>query len=299
LAAGADSDGSEEYSVVAFLKEHGLQRVAVQLSEELGLEKASQLEHVTREQLDELDWLKTVQKETLLKLCRQVVADCLSPSADDQQSQASTSGPSPYSSDFSDSDREDEDAVLVAGRNVGNVEELEAKLKIIVLNFMWLMPNNVSSDDGHSPCGRWSFCMLLWILFFKNARYKQGYNSNMQRWLRVLDDPQTREDEMARQVQACVEKEVASHPLLDKIREKSQAFRGRPCVASIATIDHMVQHLLRKNAVELEIWRLEVIGKWYISDSETHLDFLQRANEFLRSSVDGLRRTKTSPRWRR
>jgi hypothetical protein len=73
-----------------------------------------------------------------------------------------------------------------------------------------LMPDNVLDGDGHSTSSQWSFCMLLWILLLKDAQYKQAFGGSMERWLRVLQYPQTqRIDE-----QVSVEVEVASHPLL-------------------------------------------------------------------------------------
>ena len=49
---------------------------------ELDLEDESDLQYVTRQKLDKLDWLKDIPKEKLLKLCMQVCADCMSPSSD-------------------------------------------------------------------------------------------------------------------------------------------------------------------------------------------------------------------------
>ena len=329
---------SEEYPVVAFLKKNGLGSIVNDLRKELGLEQVWQLCLVTREQLDKLHWLREVQKETvlvlcrcvksdasalflddsrsgselqleqttldwikdvpqekLLKLCMQVSADGMSPSGDDQQSQASTAEPSPYASDVSDvsdvsdSDTEEEAATaVVAARNIGDVKELQAHVKHFILDFVWQMSDSELVDQVRSPSGQWSFCMLLWILFLKDAQYKQGFGGSMQRWLRVLRDPQTQQDEMARQVQVSVEVEVASHPLLGKIRDTSRNFPTRPYVTSIAILDCMAQRLMHKDAAQVERWRFHVIREWYISESESHRDVLQRANDFLRSSVDGI-----------
>ena len=49
---GAGSGASEEWPVVTFLKRHGLERIAAQLSEELGLEQVWQLRFITQQHLD-------------------------------------------------------------------------------------------------------------------------------------------------------------------------------------------------------------------------------------------------------
>ena len=128
---------------------------------------------IKSERLDKIKWLEDAPKQKLLDLCRRVIADGMSPSEDDQQSQASTAEPPPYTSDVSDSDTEEEDAVVVAARNVGIVQELQADVKRFILGFVWQSDSELV-DPVRSPCGQWSFCMLLWILFLKDAQYAPG-----------------------------------------------------------------------------------------------------------------------------
>ena len=287
----AASAAAPEFPVVAFLKEHGLSRIAQRLSDELSLEHVSDLKYVNAEKLGRLDWLVDVPREKLLDLCRCVVADSLSPSEDERRSQAATTPATPDISDFSESDtlpsdsgsdHEGGDEIVFAARNVGNKDELVAHLKMFIHGLMGDSP----LDDGH---GQWSYCMLLWMVFLKDARYAPPHEKRMERWLKGLCEGRgIREHDMAQQVHACAEAEVASHLLWGQIREKMAGFASRPCVASVAIIDHMVQHLLRGRPYELEMWRVEVIGKWYVSAGESAADVLQRANGFLQSSVDAI-----------
>ena len=68
---------------MAFLKKHGLKRIAEQLTEELELEDESDLNLATRQQLDKLSWLRGVPKTKVLALCRQAKEDASPPSRDD------------------------------------------------------------------------------------------------------------------------------------------------------------------------------------------------------------------------
>jgi len=72
------------------------------------------------------------------------------------------------------------------------------------------------------------------------------------------------------------------HPqLLLQVKDKTETFQGKPCVASIAIIDHMVKDLLRHNPSSLKFWQENVVRSWYSTSDDTCSDFFRRANNFL------------------
>jgi hypothetical protein len=72
--AGSADTATSEYEIVAYLKRRSLDRIAERVCEELGLEEIDDLRYVKTEGLSKVEWLKDVQKEKLLKLCREVTA---------------------------------------------------------------------------------------------------------------------------------------------------------------------------------------------------------------------------------
>jgi len=170
----------------------------------------------------------------------------------------------------------------LAVRNLGNLDDLVAHLK----NFMGeLMGEAKGNGQRHM-----TFCMILWIIFLKDARYNHPHVKSMERWLEKLcKKKQMGEDEMAEEIQLHVGQKVVAHrhpQLLQQVKDKMETFQGKPCVASIAIIDHMVQDLLRNKPSSLKFWQENVVRSWYTTSDETVSDFLMRANDFLRLSID-------------
>jgi serine/threonine protein kinase len=220
-----------------------------------------------------------------LALCRDVTANWMSPD-DDASSVASQSSTLPAQSpgnlsDFSDGDSvdENEDRVVVAARNCGDIGDLELNLKSFIIY-------GVQSEHN-------SFCVLLWMMFVRGAQYKCSHAMNMENLLRSITTKDCmQEDEVSNTVHTFVMEDITSHPLLHHVQERARNFSSRPCVASIAVVDHMVQHLLRKDArihkdtSKLLCWQKRA-ENWYISDIETPNDFFDFANDFLFTCVDG------------
>jgi len=98
------------------------------------------------------------------------------------------------------------------------------------------------------------------------------------------------EEVLAGEIQLHAGQKVVAHrhpQMLQQVKDKMDTFQGKPCVASIAIIDHMVQDLPRNNSSSLKFWQENVVRFWYTTSDETASDFLMRANEFLRLSLDG------------
>ena len=219
-----------------------------------------------------------------LELCREATAHSMSPDDDSSSvaSQSSTlaAAQSPGNlSDFSDSEDEKDHKVVIAARNSGDVNNLELNLKSFIIY-------GIQSESN-------SFCVLLWIMFLRGAQCKPSHAMKMEQWLRSISTTDCmREDEVSDKVHTFVTRDIVSHPLLYYVQERARTFSTRPCVASIAVVDHMVQHLLRKDAgihkdtSELLRWQ-GYAENWYISDIDTPKDFFDFANNFLFACVDG------------
>jgi len=164
-------------------------------------------------------------------------------------------------------------------KNLGNLDDLVAHLTCFIGELTRNGQQNMT------------FCMILWILFLKIARYNDPNLQNMEHWLaKLCKQKQIGEDEMAQEIQLRMGQKVVAHrhpQLLLQVKDKMETFQGKPCVASIAIIDHMVKDLLRHNPSSLKFWQENVVRSLYSTLSETASDFLIRANDFLRLSFDG------------
>ena len=134
--AGSADTPTSQYEIVAYLKRQGLGRIAVRVSEGLGLEEIDDLKHVEFEEIGQLEWLKPVQKKKLLELVREETARLMSAddnehSADDTISQGDSTplARSLGSSDTTDFESDSED-VLVAARNGGNCGEFQEHMTV-------------------------------------------------------------------------------------------------------------------------------------------------------------------------
>jgi len=177
----------------------------------------------------------------------------------------------------------DNDVAVLALKNVGNVNDLVSHLKVFIRE---LMGGAKGNGQRHM-----SFCMILWIDFLKDAQYNDPHVKYMEHRLKKLcTEKQIGEEEMAQEIHLCVGQEVVAHrhpQLLLQVKDKMETPRAKPCVASIAIIDHVVQNLLRHNPSSLKFWQEDVVKSWYSTPDESASDFFRRANDFLCDSIDG------------
>ena len=216
-------------------------------------------------------------KKTFIGLAAARIAHYFSPGSEYQSNvQAVSYAANDSSTDRSSEDTDSDDDVALAGRNLGNLDDLATHLK----DFIGELTGN---GQRHM-----TFCMILWIIFLKDSRYKSPHDKDIERWLRkTCEDRQIREEEMAKQIHWRVEQKVESHPLLGLVKETIKRSQKKQYVASIAIIDHMVLDLLKNTPDDLMRWQKDVVKSWYSTSDETAHGFLVRANEFLGVSVGG------------
>lgn len=145
-----------------------------------------------------LDWLQAVPRQKLLNLCLKVTADCMSPGHHHglDASQSSTSKMFSVGSISDNSDADSESETVVAARNVEDIQFIEAQLKMFVHELMSANPFNTSHRN-------WSFCMILWMIFLKDAKTVQ--ESSVDQWLQdICRKRHIREEEMVVKVSTCL-----------------------------------------------------------------------------------------------
>jgi len=278
----ASAEGSE---LAVFLQHNGfLPDVAARISETMQMS----LKHflaLKRGDIDvdagELSFLKRQHKRLLVALVGSIadVNSCRKTAFDE------------YDAD-SDSNASVDDGTIVAGDSeddlsssictcyhLGNADEILARLKMFFHG--WMDENSFGGASANL-----SLCTILWIIFLREATYPPSQVEMVERWIdRIFhDDIAPIEDDFAIQVHSFV-RDLVSHKLLGSIRKTINEFSTRPCVASIAIIDHMVVKLLVVDDVLLDTWNDHVVDGWYRSRVSPPSAFLARANEFIRDNV--------------
>jgi len=268
--------------LIDFLKTEGLPLIAAKFCYLMRMQKLIDFMNLEEEDWEEKDlsFLRNWEKKKLIRLVAGCTAHSLSgnegqsdvPIISETPTQRST-----YTCEKKDSDNE----VAVAVKNLGNLDDLVSHLRLFIGELM--------GGDGKKGQRHMSFCMILWIVFLKDARYNDGpHVRNAERWLeKVCKEKKIGEEEMAREVQSHIGQNVVAHrnrELMRQVKEKMKEFEQRPCVTSIAIIDHMVKNLLKNDTIRLKDWQDNVVKSWYTSD-ETVKDFLVRSNDFLRVSI--------------
>jgi len=281
FAAEGPRDGEEDVcnQLTEYLKDNGfVHEVAARISNAMQVT----IKHflvMKRDDIDidaeELSFLQRQHRSLLLALVGGTARAISLRDSADSDSDAST-----QAADESEaSDSEDDLAhSIVAAYNLGNKDEIQAKLKMFLHVFM---DENILGE----ACGNLSLCTILWISFLKEATYLPTQVSSFERWMdRLFDDTSPIEDDMAKKVDSFV-RDLVSHKLLGNIRDKMKTFSTRPCVASIAIIDQMVAALLVADEARLAKWNQIVVADWYTSPFQVPGVFLERANNFLRDDV--------------
>ena len=286
---------------MVFLKRHGLKRVAEQLSDELGLEEESDLQYVTKQRLERLDWLKDVPKEKLLKLCMRITADYMSPPGGDEGgettlSQASTPPGLTKCSGSASDDAAGSDAdltpVVVVTRNVGDCDDFQEHMRGLLQDFCDYLETSEADAEwetfhvslGSGPCVNWTLCMLLWVSFASEAALDQALRAGFDDICRRHPDQET----MLSTVNDCLLHPDTGHRLWN--RQQFEALGcHKPNAAAVYFTDCMVQG--RLSTPHKQKWEDSILQDWFFSDEDVS-EFLHRANRFLRDpqhSTDGMR----------
>jgi len=227
MESTSDRDDSNE--LIVYLKSKGFPKIAKKFCDQMRMSEVGDFVRMDEEDWEDPDllFLKRWEKKKLIRLAAARIAHCFSSGCEDQINvQVVPKASTDSSTDLSSEDTDSDDDVAVAVRNLGNLDDLVTHLKLFIGELM---------RDGQQHM---SFCMILWIVFLKDARYKRPHDEDMEQWLKnICKERRIGEKEMAQEIHLRVSQKVNSHPLLqqvkDKIRTSQKKLLGTFKIASV------------------------------------------------------------------
>jgi hypothetical protein len=179
-AVATDGDCNE---LVRFLKGKGLSAIAARFSEVMGIELVHHFGKLQAEDLEDpdLSFMKRWQKQELMELVQGITA--VSASLRDSSLDDSIRSGADTVSDGGDTTSESgDDADLsvdtVLAKHPGNPAGFQEHMSGFICDFLACMEAGVEADDewntydvdlGNTGTRRWTWCMLLWVRFARDA----------------------------------------------------------------------------------------------------------------------------------
>jgi len=286
----AKADDEVEAEVVTFLRKHGFSEIAKELQSELGLEEVTDIWLIKRKDLKKFEWLKAVPRRKLLKLVKKVIAaahSVSSPRNDNRQevrSPANTRNDNLDVSNLSGADtlseigcttgsEDDTHFVVWAVKHPGNPEEFPEHMKCFLKDFK----NCVSKRESSIVP-----IMLVWQRFAKEAHFDE-YEKRI--WLEACHDSPTQKGLM-RVLQLVLMRKKTDPPLWDCTKFETLRCEKEFSAAVFVTAMMVRRHLQRHSEMFYK-WEQDVVHGWFQND-DTASEFLDRANKFLRTQIDGI-----------
>ena len=149
------------------------------------------------------------------------------------------------------------------------------------LDYVWLIPGVVDEETETFetcpglPHGLWSFCMLVWMRFAKDAYFDSIWR---EKWRDCILCPS--QDRLLALLDSCLQQERTLHKWWTRAEFKRLGCY-KPFAAAIFVTDMMVQQSLKGHAESRLAWQQDVVKDWF-SDGEEASAFLSRANKFFR-----------------
>jgi hypothetical protein len=282
-----DSDCNE---LVCFLKGKGLSAIAARFSEVMGMELVEDLGRVQSEDLEgpDFSFLRRWHKEKLIELVQRITAASVSlrdsglddnflSSADTASEGGDTASESGDDTDFIF------DATLA--KHPGNPEDFQECMKGFITDLLEVM--SLGAPDGATevfslPLGgrthEWSYCMLVWMRFAKDAYFDSIWRG---KWQECITCPS--QDKLLALLDKCLEQERTKHRRWARAGFKRLEC-NKPFTAAIFVTDVMVRHSLGGHPKSELLWQQDVVKNWF-ANGEGASAFLFRANKFLRENV--------------
>jgi Leucine-rich repeat (LRR) protein len=285
----ADSDNNE---LVKFLTAEGLNSSAVQVSRALDMVLVKDLRFLKKEYLDDPDlyFLKRWQKEKLMELVQNITAGSaslrdsgLNDSDLSGNDTASEGGDTAAESD----DKADGSFDAALAKHPGNPEDFQEHMKGFIQGFLdhlWLVPGALDEKTETFtvcpglPDGIWSYCMLVWMRFAKDAHFDGILR---EKWRECITSPS--QDKLLAMLDSCLQQESTSHKGWTRAEFKRLGC-NKPFAAAIFVTDMMVQQSLKGHAESGLAWQQDVVKSWFTNGEEASTLVL-RANKFLREHV--------------
>jgi hypothetical protein len=288
-----DSDCNE---LVRFLNGEGLSAIAARFSYVMGLKLVRHFKKLQAEDLDDpdLSFLKRWQKQELIELVQGITARSASirdSGLDDSIEAAvlscddtASEGNSTASESGDDSDSSFEAALA---KHPGNPEDFQKHMKRLMqdfLDYLCIIPDTVDEDTETFedcpglPDGIWSYCMLVWMRFAKDA-YFDGILR--EKWRECITFPS--QDKLVSLLDSCLQQESTRHKCWSRA-DFERSGCGKQFAAAIFVTDMMVRHSLCWHAESVRMWLQDVVKSWF-QNGEDASAFLLRANRFLREHL--------------
>jgi ankyrin repeat protein len=284
-----DSDCNK---LVRFLKDRGLSAIAARFSEVMGIELVHHFGKLQAEDLDDSDlsFLKRWQKQVLMELVQNITAGSASlrdSGLDDSfLSGADTaSEASKTASELVDDEEFFYEAALA--KHPGDPEDFREHMKGFIQGFLdhlWLVPGELDEKTETFtvcpglPDGIWSYCMLVWMRFAKDAYFDCIWR---EKWGECITSPS--QDKLLAMLDLCLHQESTSHKRWTRAEFKRLGC-NKPFAAAIFVTDMLVQKSLKGHAESGLAWQQDVVKSWF-TNGEDASTFVLRANKFLREHV--------------
>lgn len=207
--------------LINFLKSEGLGRIAQKICDKLEIERKDDLIQVTQNDINGLnlqDWQQTRLSECI-QLVKVAVAGSLTLlNSDLNDSDISGADTASEGADVSSDsgDDMDFDYEAVAVKHPGNPKDFQEHMKSFIgdfLNHLWLFEDSIDeATQGFThpgrPQGTWTFCMLLWMRFAKDAYFDE---LSRELWLGCISS--ANQDTLLAELDSCLKRQGTAHKL--------------------------------------------------------------------------------------
>ena len=277
--------------LIGFLESEGLRKIAPKICDKLEIERKIDLKDVTPKDISGLNLQDWQQKRlsNCIQLVKEAVAGAVTLRKGDLDDM-DLFGADTASDEAGVSSESGDDYEVVAVKHPGNPKDFQEHMQGFMedfLNHLWLFEDLIDEEtDGFFvpalPQSTWTFCMLVWVRFAKDAYFDKGSRNE---WLRCINS--TNQDNLLAILDMCLTREGTAHTLWARAE-----FKWLNCskdyAAAIFVTHMMVRNSLKKHSESARIWEQDIVQGWFQS-RENAPAFLLRANHFLRKeTINGM-----------
>jgi hypothetical protein len=211
--AHENSDERAKAELITLLSSNGLRKIASVICEKLEIERKDDLMVLSQRDIDGLqlkDWQQTRLSECI-QLVKVTMAGSLSVNDSDLSGANTASEGGDTASESGDDADSSVDAVLA--KHPGNPELFQEQMKGFITDLLEVM--SLGAPDGATqvfslPLGgrthEWSYCMLVWMRFAKDAYFDSIWRG---KWQECITCPS--QDKLLALLDKCLEQESTKH----------------------------------------------------------------------------------------
>jgi len=289
-----DPDEHDKKELIDFLKSEGLGRIAQKICDKLEMERKDDLADVTRRDADGLhlqDWQQVRFFKCIEYVKMSVAGSATLRNGDLEDGGLSGADTASEGADISSESLDDDcDYEVVVAKHPGDPKDFQKHIQDLIRDFLdnlWVFEDSIVEGTESfflpaRPQGTWTFCMLVWMRFVKDATFDER---SQEEWLRCISS--ANQDKLLAILDSCLECQGTIHTLWVRARFK-RLDCSKEFAAAIFVTDNMVRHALSRHPESERIWERYIVKGWF-ENSESASAFLLRANNFLRTEfVNGI-----------